>query len=66
MAAASAASTAGTATGHALKTSWVIWEERSYGDKIEGEKWANLLLPIAEFSTVEEFWRLWTFLPKLR
>jgi len=52
---------------HPLATPWVLWEERSSGDldKAGGEKWGDLLIPVGEFSTVEQFWRLWTHQPKL-
>ena len=53
-------------TEHLLSSTWVLWEERSYADKREGEKWRDMLIPLAEFRTVEQFWKVWTHLPKLR
>lgn len=61
-AAAAAASTEGE---HVLTTPWVLWEERDNADKGPDEKWGDLLIPVGEFSTVEQFWRLWTHVPKL-
>ncbi|KAA0169942.1 hypothetical protein FNF28_01732 [Cafeteria roenbergensis] len=57
-----AASTEGE---HVLTTPWVLWEERDSADKGPDEKWGDLLIPVGEFSTVEQFWRLWTHVPKL-
>lgn len=35
-------------------------------DKASDEDWAMSMREICEFSTVEEFWKFWSFIPRPR
>lgn len=45
---------------HPLQNPWVLWELKHAA----GDDYSNLLKPVCEFSTVEDFWKYWMFIPK--
>jgi hypothetical protein len=46
---------------HPLQNSWVLWEHK----KVQREEdWKNSMREVCEFSTVEEFWKYWSFVPR--
>lgn len=46
---------------HPLQHVWVLWEHKS---NTSPEDWSNSMREVCEFSTVEEFWKYWCFVPK--
>ena len=46
---------------HPLQNSWTLWEHKQLQ---KNEEWKNSMREICEFSTVEEFWRFWSFVPR--
>jgi len=49
-------------TVHELESEWVMWEHRAR-DK-NSKSYENNMAQLAEFATVEDFWRLWNNIPK--
>ena len=41
---------------------WVLWEHKSVVNK--AEDWGNSMREVGEFSTIEEFWGYWRFMPR--
>jgi len=50
-----------TQNEHNLHNNWVLWEHMR---AIKPEDYKNSMKEVVEFSTVEEFWRLWTYIPR--
>jgi hypothetical protein len=46
---------------HQLQHVWVLWEHKTVNKQ---EEWANSMREVCEFSTVEEFWKYWSFVPR--
>lgn len=46
---------------HPLCQPWVLWEHKQLE---KAEDWSNSIRKVCEFSTVEEFWKYWSFIPK--
>ena len=46
---------------HPLQHTWVLWEHKQIAKQ---DEWKNSMREICEFSTVEEFWRYWSFVPR--
>ena len=46
---------------HKLQNTWVLWEHKQVTKQ---EDWKNSMREVCEFSTVEEFWRYWSFIPR--
>ena len=46
---------------HPLQHVWVLWEHKC-STTLEG--FSNSMREVCEFSTVEEFWKYWCFVPK--
>ena len=46
---------------HPLQHVWVLWEHKGNNP---GEEWSNSMREVCEFSTIEEFWKYWCFVPK--
>ena len=51
----------GPSNAHALEHTWVLWEHKQVNNK---EDWKNSMREVCEFSTVEEFWKYWSFIPR--
>jgi Eukaryotic initiation factor 4E len=49
-------------TEHPLQHRWVLWEHKSVNNK--SEEWANSMRIVCEFSSIEEFWTYWRFVPR--
>ena len=49
-------------TEHPLQHRWVLWEHKSVNNK--PEDWANSMRIVCEFSSIEEFWTYWRFVPR--
>lgn len=59
-----AAGTAGTTTTHGLQHTWVLWEHMPVERGASEQQWKDSMKQICEFSTVEEFWNHWAFVPR--
>ena len=46
---------------HHLQHMWVLWEHKSVNNK---DEWANSMREVCEFSTIEDFWKYWRFVPR--
>lgn len=46
---------------HPLQHMWVLWEHKSVH---KAEDWPNSMREVCEFSSAEEFWKYWSFVPK--
>jgi len=46
---------------HTLHNSWTIWEHQRV---VKTDDYKNSMREVCEFSTIEEFWRLWTHMPR--
>jgi len=49
---------------HPLQHTWVIWEHKMLEKEHADEDWSNSMREICEFSTVEDFWKYWSFIPR--
>ena len=49
---------------HPLQTSWTMWYQESAKGKGGKVDWSQLLKKLMTFSTVEDFWRLYNYVPK--
>lgn len=48
---------------HKLQSQWTLWELKEK-HAIDSKDYGKLLREICEFSTVEDFWKYWMFIPK--
>jgi hypothetical protein len=48
-------------TTHPLQNTWVLWEHKQAKNQDDYE---NSMREVCEFSTVEDFWRYWSFIPR--
>jgi hypothetical protein len=48
---------------HSLEHTWVLWEHASVNDN-NNSNWLSNMRKVCEFSSVEEFWKHWLFIPK--
>jgi len=46
---------------HQLQSTWVLWEHKQVTKQ---EEWKDSMREVCEFSTVEEFWKFWSFIPR--
>ena len=46
---------------HPLQSTWVLWEHKSIS---KTDDWSQSMKAVCEFSTVEEFWKYWSFVPR--
>ena len=46
---------------HNLQHTWVLWEHKQV---TKSEDWKNSMREVCEFSTVEDFWKFWSFIPR--
>jgi hypothetical protein len=46
---------------HQLQNTWVLWEHKQVTKQ---EDWKNSMREVCEFSSVEEFWKYWSFIPR--
>jgi hypothetical protein len=51
---------------HQLQNTWVLWEHVPVERGASAEVWANSMKQVCEFSTVEDFWKHWAFIPRPR
>jgi hypothetical protein len=49
------------AASHPLQNTWVLWEHKQAKNQHDYE---NSMREVCEFSTVEDFWRHWSFIPR--
>ena len=48
-----------------LHNEWVIWEHKHLGREASDEEWSNSYQMISEFSTISEFWEIYSFIPRI-
>mmetsp|Transcript_38822 Transcript_38822/g.124457 ORF Transcript_38822/g.124457 Transcript_38822/m.124457 type:complete len:211 (+) Transcript_38822:42-674(+) len=61
---ASSSSSSQSSSEHPTEHRWVLWEHRSSEKKsMTAKEWADNQKQVFSFSTVEEFWRHFTFIP---
>lgn len=46
---------------HNLHNTWVLWEHKQVTKQ---EDWKNSMREVCEFSTVEDFWKNWSYIPR--
>ncbi len=51
---------------HSLQHTWVLWEHVPVERGATTEQWANSMKQVCEFSTVEDFWKNWAYIPRPR
>jgi hypothetical protein len=51
---------------HPLQNTWVFWEHKELEKGNGDEDWNNSMKEICEFSSIEEFWKYWSFIPRPR
>ena len=51
---------------HHLSQTWAIWDHQSNAEIPKGSDWNDTMREVAIFSTVEDFWAKWSYLPLLR
>ena len=47
---------------HPLQNTWVLWEHKAMNNK--ADDFSHAMKAVCEFSTVEEFWKYWSFIPR--
>jgi hypothetical protein len=47
-----------------LRRSWSVWEMREY-DRTLDAKWADSMLKLVTFDSVEDFWEAWFHIPSV-
>ena len=47
---------------HPLQHMWVLWEHKCVSNK--SEDFTNSMRIVCEFSTIEDFWKYWRFMPR--
>ena len=49
---------------HKLQNKWVFWEHTKMPRNATDEDWANSYNKIAEFTTIEDFWNIYSCMPR--
>ena len=47
---------------HPLQHMWVLWEHKSVNNK--SAEWGDSMRVVCEFSSIEQFWSFWRFMPR--